>query len=309
VRRTTAELVAERDDLSFFDVWSAAGPIRRMTGDRIEALDAALRPVASVPGGPGRLLTATADLASAVWADETGVTVRHGGETRRIPVDGADSAARLADGNLVLIAPELVVYLGNTIKDRHRVLLVGPGGDIVDEAVLPVADAGATARPHPYDGSAVICAGEGQDGSQVFRVRVAAGRLAVEPLAVNEIALGFSPDGDRPLMVNHPCFDGTLRLVDWPGLGEHARWAGRPADHGSGFLDSDRLLVGEVGDGIERLLICAADLGPHTVVELPDLARGATVEALHVIDRDTFGVDLWRDGRTTAATFRLPAAG
>ena len=75
-----------------------------------------------------------------------------------------------------------------------------------------------TALAHPHDGSVVLDAGEGQDGSSIFQVRANGDELHVERILENAVAADFTPSGSRLLVTPHPSFGGPVRVLSWPDL-------------------------------------------------------------------------------------------
>lgn len=132
-------------------------------------------------GEGASLLNAAPDLRSVVLGYADRLVVHAEERALEVGIGSADAAVFVGDGRLVVTAPvvEHLEYQGTSYdsKGDHLVQLVDLGrGAIVDTAVLGVADAGVSAVSHPHDGSIVLDAGMGQDGSASFVVRVVGDR-------------------------------------------------------------------------------------------------------------------------------------
>jgi hypothetical protein len=342
VRTVPVELVAvvrERPyTVSVRPVGIGIRPTYVVRGTDVHALDWRYASVASAPAPPGELLTAVPDLSLIVSRDGTDLVIRRDGRDVRLPVAPVDSATPLSDGTVLVTAPEMVVseYEGRTYTSRgaHRVLLIGVDGTVRDEITLEVADAGVTALPHPYDGSVLLDAGEGQDGSEIFRVRVVDGRLDAVSILGDAIAADFSPSGDRLLVTPHPSFtDEGVRVLSWPDLEPIAAiddgiLADADADADADDTDDDD--DGDDGDddyfgddsapgfdlygcfltddlivlGVYESapLLCRGDLTPIGRVALPPPYDEATPTSLSGRAADAFDLDLYLGRDDSVAT-------
>jgi hypothetical protein len=235
-----------------------------------------------------RLLTASRDLGLVVAAAGGSLIVL--GETRwRLAVPGADSAAILGSGQLVVTAR--VTAPGRTSASANRVLLLDPAArEVVDEVQLALNNAGISVIVHPRDGSVLLDAGMGQDGSQLFAARIASQRLSVSPVLENVVACGFDPAGDRLLLVPHVSYGPEASVVAWPSLTRVA--AITPGRNGLAddpfyfygcFLDQDEVLLTTVhSDGL-RPVICSGDLAPRALVTLPGYGPDSGLELVSVL--------------------------
>jgi hypothetical protein len=143
-----------------------------------------------------RLLTASPGLRLVVAA-ASGSLIVLGESEWRLPVPGADCAAILGSGQLVVTTR--VTVPGRTSVRANRVLLLDPAArEVVDEVQLALDDAYMSVIVHPRDGPMLLAAGMGQDGSQLFAARVASRSLSVSPVLENVVAVGFDPAGGPP---------------------------------------------------------------------------------------------------------------
>lgn len=292
----------------------------------VEALDWRLDPVASAPVPPdvadAKLLTATPDLKIVVASDKTAVIICRNdpadqAEPVRVPMDRADSATLMPDGLLLVTAPIFETRVWNDreyeAKGEHRAVLIDAlTGDVRDEAVLPVADAGVIALSHPYDGSVLLDAGEGQDGNSVFRARVIDRSLAIDEVFGNAIAASFHPSGDRLLLTPHPSFGGPVLVLGWPDLRPVAELAPEAVDAEDDYLDiygcflsNDRILASA---GERSLLLCTGDLRPLAWIDVPGTGAGEAEleDGFYGLAEDAFAVDLWHGDRSSALVCRIP---
>jgi hypothetical protein len=226
----TARLVAEHPGL---DLQRDLAPLAfggvtrfRIADGSVLRLDHLLGPVASRPTAldPGtRLLTARDDLSVVVGSNEDDLIVATGTASdevvHRLALGPADSATFVTPHHLVVTAPvtEPVPRDGEVdeMRGQHRIVLVDVArGTVLDQTLMAgVNDAVVVATPHPGDGSVVLDAGEGQDGSHVAVVRVESERLVVEPWIENVVVAGFDPGGQRLLLTPHPSFEGRATIV------------------------------------------------------------------------------------------------
>jgi hypothetical protein len=158
---------------------------------------------------------------------------------------------------------------GGARSDRsgagHRVLLLDPStGQTLDEAILAVSAAGVIAVAHPHDGSVLLDAGEGQDGSHIFVASASDDQLTVDLVLEDVVAAGFAPAGDRLLITPHPSFNDPVSVLTWPDLHPAASITLADMDgiddqfdlYGC-FLSDSRILLKTFEHG---LLLCSADL-------------------------------------------------
>lgn len=225
-----ARSIAERDELDLgrdlAPLCLGPAPRFRLCAGEVLAVGPTLattasRPVALSP--QAKLLAATSDLRQIIAVDD-GKLVITTDTTLLLAVPAADSATFLRSGLLLVTAPNIEhqTWRNRTIVQRttHRVLLIDPrSGAILDEIILDgVADAGVFAIANPADGSVLLNAGEGQDGSEVFTVRDTSSQIRIEHLLENVVTSGFSPDGDRLLVLPHPSFEGPAIVASWPSM-------------------------------------------------------------------------------------------
>jgi hypothetical protein len=324
VRRLVAEPVTWRSDLRLGHDLAPTSlqPVTRyrLHGGTVTALDWKLDPSRSVDvdvPATARLLTATPRLGHVVAADAATLIIWTARGARRVPLSAADSATVLSSGHLLVTAPviERQTWQGRTYEQRgaHRVFLVElRTGRILDEAAIDVVDAGVTAVPHPHDASVLLDAGEGQDGSRVFRARVVDDRLALELVLENVVAAGFAPSGHRMLITPHPSFDDRVSVLAWPSL--HPIASITAADVGcvadrfdlyGCFLSENRVLLKTVEHG---LMLCSADLRPDAWIELTtnDADDGAEIETVFGVSDDAFAAEVWNDRSASATVWRIP---
>ena len=189
--------------------------------------DDTLTPAAKrdIVGPLGKLLAASSSLDVLVMSTDTETLVYTADEHRSVDIPAADSAVLLSDGRILVTAPEvLTTETGVPYRGQHSVALVHAATGTIENA-LPVEsyDAGAFTMLHPSDGTVLIELGEGQDGSRLFRVRIATDRLTVDPIAEDTVAATFGANGRHLLLLPHPSYtDPGVRLVTWPDLDEVA---------------------------------------------------------------------------------------
>ncbi len=251
----TARLVAEHRGLDLDRLTpSALGavPRFRLVDDVVERLDASLHVVARRPSGlpreTRRLLAVGPDLPIVVGAGESDLAVAVGEDlVHWVELPQADSA--------VLVTPTRLLVTG-PVDGPHRVVLIDLGtGAVLDETIVEVFDAGMSATPHPTDGSVVLDAGEGQDGSQVFVVRIDGDgeRLVVEKKAEDVVVSGFDSTGERLLITPHPNLADRVAVLAWPSLdvlaeAYHDELGCVPDFYGC-FVDDDCILLRTYDDG------------------------------------------------------------
>jgi hypothetical protein len=314
LRKITAELlkVHQHLDLEVDLVPAVAGPVRRyrLRYGTVDELDGSLRhhralPMV-VPPTMGLLAVAPTMEVAAVTDDNVvhllSQDERDGHDVAvAVAVAGADTATFLPDGRILLTAPR---------PDRaHEVILADTAtGHVLHRSVLGVTSAVVTATPHPHDGSVVLDAGMGDDGSVLYVARVEDGALLVERIAGDMYAGGFPPAGDRLLLLPHPNAD-DVSVLSWPDRRPIASLApdGAHLDDDDGFdlgcfLDDGQILLKTFGSGI---LLCSAGLEPTAWVGL-DLAPviGAGEPELSTVlglSADTIAVDVW-DGEHLVPT-------
>ena len=265
-----------------------------------------------------KLLAATSDLRHAV-AVEDGAVLLIGEAVHPLRLSSADSAAFLPNGRLLVMAPnvEMKTWQGQTYQHNgtHRIVLLDLAGEILDEREVPdVIDAGAFISEHPTDGSVIVEFGMGQDGSEVYRIRVDDDRISLGHLLQNVVVCGFSPDGERLLVVPHPSFDTNPSALRWPeldacGEGTTSR-AGLPEDaafdHYGCYLSSDRVLLKTVEHG---LLLGNRDLDNLVPIELPGtppIGEQFDIGLILGINRGRFAAAFWQPGQTRTTVWSLP---
>jgi hypothetical protein len=320
VDRVEATLLAEYPD---FDLGNALAPPAavwpterfQLRHGTVMALDQTLAGVASraisQPAG-ARLLAASPDLRLVVSA-VSGDLVVLGEAEWRLPVPGADSAVILGSGQLLVTAR--VIPPGSMFASANRVLLLDPvAREILDEVPLVLNEAYIGAIAHPQDGSVLLDAGMGQDGSRVFAARAEGRRLTVSPVLENVVPGGFDPAGGRLLLVPHVTEgSGEASVVAWPSLEQVAAVTpggigldGDELDYYGCFLDEDQVLLKTLGSG---LLLCSGDLVPRGLVSLPGYGPDEGFEMGPVIGiaPGTFAAELEGGEAAVATVWRLPA--
>ncbi|MFF2272211.1 hypothetical protein ACFVTX_08045 [Agromyces sp. NPDC058136] len=245
--------------------------------------------------GDARVLAASG-LDLVVIAAAGGVTIVEDDEVDLLELP-ADAAA-IVNGLLVITAPE---------NEVHRVLLLDRAtGAVLDEQTAQVDDARAALYPHPNDGTAVLEMALGQDGTLVYRVDVEESRLRLTAILEGDdpVIAGFSPSGDRLLVVDDPSALETVRALTWPGLDALSRVEADEVDAEYGFglagcwIDDDRVAFYATEDS---LIVATGDLGSPERVELP-IAFGddGEIESLTPLGRGGVAVGAWTPaGRLT----------
>lgn len=303
MRRLTAEFVAELPGIRLARglAPAALGPEPRFwfQDHTVTALDGLLAPGASRPVDvpPGAdFLAATPDLALLIFATKHDVLLVGATGLARAPIAEADSAVVLASGRVLVTAPQ---------GDKHAAHLLDPAtGKVVDVVGLDTYDAGVTAVPHPGDGWVALDAGEGQDGSTVFRVREENGRLVAEELMSDAVLAGFDPSGSRVLITPHPSFGGPAEVLSWPGLDPIAALDDLDLDIYGAFAGADRVLLSTFEEGP---LLCTGDLEPLGLLDLSayPVADFEDTQLLG-LGPDTFALDLYHDGAGHTTVWRIP---
>jgi hypothetical protein len=292
-------------------------PRFRLADGRVSALGQSLLPVAhrtvSLPAD-ARLLAAAPDLSAIIGADGEQLVMLTDKE-HRYGLPGADSATFLPSGRLIVTAAvmEHTTWRGQlrSYRGAHRVLLIDPAaGEPLDEGMLDVSDAGVMAIPHPSDGTAVLDAGEGQDGSQVFAVTAAHDKLAIRPLAENVVVGGFDPGGSRLLLTPHPSYPSEVSVVTWPEL--HSVRTVTAGDAGVGnddfdlygfFLDEKNVLLKTV-EG--RMALFNRDLQFTATVNLAgELPDASVIETVMGTGPGLFAAEVWQGDSRSAFVWRL----
>lgn len=320
-----ARLIAERDELDLgrdlAPLCLGPAPRFRLCAGEVLAVGPTLattasRPVALSP--QAKLLAATSDLRQLIAVDD-GKLVIITDTTLLLAVPAADSATFLRSGLLLVTAPNIEhqTWHNRTIVQRttHRVLLIDPRpGAILDETILDgVADARVFAIANPADGSVLLDAGEGQDGSEVFTVRDTSSQIRIEHLLENVVTSGFSPDGDRLLILPHPSFKGPAIVASWPGMDPIGTASPEAAginddafDLYGCFLDTGRVLLKTVED---RLLLASGDLAALTQVSLtaPTPGKNYSIGLILGLGPNLFAAELWTDGQKTTTIWELPS--
>jgi hypothetical protein len=255
VDRAEATLLAEYPDLDLgrdlappAAIWPAER--FRLRHGMVTALDQVLAGIASRATGlpaDAQLLAVSPDLRLVAAAVSDGLVVL-GEEEWRLPVPGVDSAVILGSGQLLV--PARVIATGGMFASANRVLLLDLAArEILDEVSLALNDAYICAIAHPQDGSVLLEAGMGQDGSVLFSARVTARKLTVSAVLENVVPGGFDPAGDRLLLVPHVSYGEDAFVVTWPGLARIAAVTpdgigldGDEFDYYGCFLGEDRVL-------------------------------------------------------------------
>lgn len=324
MREVNAELLAELPgvhlDRDICPITMQPGPRFRFRSGLVECLDSGFKQTATrhleMPSTV-RILAASPDLSVVVAADDDSVYLNTR-EFHQLPVSGADSATLLPHGEVLVTAARVkrTTFQGGSDLSNggHRVLLVSAQGEVVAEAVLDVYEGEVSAMPHPRDGSVVLDAGEGQNGSRIFVVRSVRGRLEVEALLDDVVAACFDAAGDRLLLTPYPSFENRARVVNWPSLdelasfnGEVDRLYGRLDLYGC-FLRADSVLLSRVE---QPPIVCDSNLVPVALVQLGASSLGPNAQAETVVglSPNAFGAQLWAEDASSATAWRLPFDG
>jgi len=304
VRRLTAEFVAELPGIRLARglAPAALGPEPRFwfQDHTVTALDGLLAPGASRPVDvpPGAdFLAATPDLALLIFATKHDVLLVGATGLARAPIAEADSAVVLPSGRVLITAPQ---------GDKHAAHLLDPAtGRALDVVELDTYDAGVTAVPHPSDGWVALDAGEGQDGSTVFRVREEGGRLLAEELMSDAVLAGFDPSGSRVLITPHPSYGGPAEILSWPGLEPLASLdEDLDFDIYGAFVGADRVVLSTYEQGP---LLCDGDLRPLGWLDLSAYpVEDFEDTQLLGLGTGIFALDLYHDGSGHTTVWRIP---
>lgn len=281
------------------------GPAPRfwLADGQVHAVDDGLEIVGSRPvslPSAARLLAASADLRQLVAATP---------EDTRLVLDDTEHALPFAADSAVLRPGGTVVMTAPDHDGSHRILLLGPGGEVVDQSSVPVYPAGAFACEHPGDASVLVELGEGQDGSLLVAVRVRGGGLDVQEIASNSVAAGFSPDGQRLLLLPHPSFPMAPRSLSWPDLrleGSLEHGPGVDYDMYGCYLSSEHVLLKSYEDG---LFLADRDLTAPEPLVLSGLSFDALdgeIESVWGLGARRFVANIWDDGRRRVTVWELP---
>jgi hypothetical protein len=316
-----AELVARhaglRLDREIAPSVDQPSPRFRLLDGQVFALDQTLTAIASRKVGlsPGaRILNGTRDLSLIVAADQADLVVI-AAEEFRLPVPEAQAACLIRGGFLggpVLGGPVLGgAVLGGAVlvaAQGERVLVIDADvGQVLDEVELDRLGYLSAIR-HPAAPAAVVTAGQGQDGSRVYTVAEAGGRLSVTDLAEDVLGASFNPSGTRLLVTPHPTFASTLRVLRWPD-GEllHAANASDLGLTGESFgvcgcyLDDDLVLAMTKAG---RIVALDGQLGLRGEIGLAPDGRGP--DFMIGLSAKEFAVQTWLDGAASASVWRLP---
>ena len=305
MERVPAELVSQRSDLRLaFDlmpVSMSAVPRFELRDSTVMAVDGRLEPAHSTAvelPAEALLVNATPDLRYVFAADHDYLYVVGPQGRLQLAVPAVDSATPLPGHRAVITAD-------------HRVYLIDTdSGDYLDAVSLDLLDAGVMAIPHPHDGSVLLDAGEGQDGSRIFVARVADDRLDVHLILENVVTADFTPLGDRLLVMPHHNFDNAVSIVDWPSrevvstLSSDMLGIDKAGfDMYGCFLGDGAVLLKTLDNG---LVLANRTLDPIAWIDLPGPGEGAEIGALFSLGEQTFAAELWRDGSELATIWRIP---
>lgn len=272
--------------------------------------DSVLRPVGSLRvdvSADARLLAATDDLGNVAVAQDENLVLFSGQTELRLDCPGGDSAVFLSPDLLLVTAPEEDLGWGG-----HEVLLIDVrAGEVLDRHSLEELQASVSALPHPSDGSILLDAGEGQDGSYLFRVTVSERALTVEELAENVVPAGFDPSGKKLLLVPHPSFQTQPSIVAWPDM-EPLAEIDPEAVLGEddyfhffgGFLSETHVLLETIPSC--ELVLCSDELEPRARITLPGYeAPRFEIESIMILGQNAFATRLWSDAAAITAVWRL----
>lgn len=249
---STLVLTSIDDQPTFVDAGRSGGRRRlavwgdgavRLLNDRLQELDTRAFELSAEP----RLLAAQGVDRLALCTD-AGLLVA--GDSTVI-VDGlvADSAAYVGDGLLVTAKA----------KEGHRVLLLDPAtGEVLEQTVVDADHAAGFITPHPSEPVALIELAMGQDGCVAFRADVdrTTFRLTEVLAGQDPVIAGFSPSGNRLLVVPHPSDPDAVRVLAWPTLDEVGRLTAEELDTEIGmglpgcWVDEDRIAVYAMEDAL-----------------------------------------------------------
>jgi hypothetical protein len=171
-------------------------------------------------------------------------------------------------------------------------------------------NAGVCAVPHPRDGSVVLDAGMGQDGSLVYLARAVNDSLAVEKIAEDVVVASFAPSGDRLLLTRHPSFEDEASILEWPSRRQVARLHSEDLavddlafDLYGCFLSDHRILLETNEHGI---LVCSRDLDPVAWLDLPPYGNDTDLGTMLGVATNVVAVEIWINGSSHATVWRLP---
>jgi hypothetical protein len=252
------------------------------------------------------LLAAATDLSTVVIADEEALHLLSPAGADMVPIPRADSVTLMAGGRALVT--------GRLEDHRHRAYLVAMnGGDIIDEVDLEAYEAEINSLPHPHDGSVLLDAGEGQDGSRGYLARVSGDRLYVDEVFTDVVVADFSPSGRHLLLVPHPSSANVVSLLEWPERRSIAVLDSADLDFNTSFdfygcfIRNDTVVMKTVGEG---LLVAGNALSDVARIRLSGLdveVNGdIAIDAMIGLGDDTIGVDVWRDGHEHATIWRIP---
>jgi hypothetical protein len=133
----------------------------------------------------------------------------------------------------------------------------------------------------------------------------------VEHLLENVVASGFSPDGDRLLVLPHPSFQSPAIVASWPSMDPIGTASPQAAginddafDLYGCFLDTGRVLLKTVED---RLLLAFGDLAALTQVSLtaPTPGKNYSIGLILGLGPNLFAAELWTDRQKTTTVWEL----
>lgn len=258
------------------------------------------------------LLAATQDLEFVALSYLDRLVVHSADRTLEVGIESAETGVFLGDGRLVVSASVIGDHEYDGEGDYLVQLVDVTSGDILDTVVLDVADAAVSAVQHPHDGSVLIDAGMGQDGSASFVVRVSGDRLDVAPLPEDVCVTGFDPPGRRLLLTPHPANDDVATVVEWPSLrtigelrGESLGFEDEAIKIYGCFVGDDRIVL-QVGEGqTDGVLLCTGDLTPVAWLDL-DPDGESELDSILGVGPGMFVAEVWRGREKSLEIWRVP---
>lgn len=251
-----------------------------------------------------RRLLAADGLARLAVATETGLLLV-GAESVHVDGDGFDSAAFLGD-LLVATRPE---------GAEHEVLLVDPvTGAVLDRVAIDAEDAAAFITRHPHEPIVVIELAMGQDGCLALRVHVENRALVVSEILPGQdpVVAGFSPAGDRLLVVPHPSDMEAVRVLSWPDLEEVGALSAEdlPTEMGFGlaacWIDDDRIACYATEDAL--VVTDGALRGPERVTMPVDFVEEGDLESLVRLRPGRVAAGIWMPGGRSTLVLDVTSA-
>lgn len=283
------------------------------------AVDESLEPVRrrQVELSRMRILDAAANLERIILADPLEMVIIIGSQFTHIDIRRVDAALFLPDGRIIATAPSRRDPQKPRKRPSHnRACLIDPdSGTIINEQELKVSNASVGIYLNTTDGSVILDAGEGQDGSHLFSAQIEGDTFKIRKFGRDGVFGSFSPTGDRLLLLPHPMSDEPVTLKTWPDLKRVAALDidDVEMDEDDGFdvdgfhLHDDQIILRTFEN---RLLACSGSLEPKAWIDadLPlDPDGNPAVTGIIGLTRDTIAMETFTGDGPLVSMWRIPS--